>query len=54
MDAYKSDYTEALKAQKDAANAAAVAYKDYAIQQDVVNEKTEALTAAPGGRRAER
>ena len=46
MDAYKSDYTEALKAQKDAANAAAVAYKDYAIQQDVVNEKTEALTAA--------
>ncbi len=39
MDAYKSDYTEALKAQKDAVNAAATAYKDYAIQQDVVTKK---------------
>lgn len=46
MDAYKSDYTEALKAQKDAVNAAATAYKDYAIQQDVVTKKTEELTAA--------
>lgn len=44
--AYKEDYTVALKNRKDAVNAAALAYKDYALQQDVVTQKLKEYAEA--------